>query len=91
MSPEERRRRGTKLCERLTEEVFDIAPTGIGYWADCWEIVGDADAAFMISLLAWERTGSDVDKDSVRTAYNRVLAEWREAVTQFEQQRQGTP
>ena len=86
MTPEERRRRGTKLCERLAEEVFKIAPTGIGHWDDCWEIVGDADTEFMLSLLAWERTGSETDKNLVRTAYDRVLDAWREASRQYERE-----
>ena len=84
MSPEERRRRGTKLCATIAAEVNELAPAGIGSWAECWDIVGDADAAFMLALLKWEGTGSEADKESVRAAYAGALDAWREAVLAWE-------
>ena len=84
MSPEERRRRATKLCETIAAEANELAPTGIGNWPECWEIVGDADAEFMLALVKWEHTGSDADKESVRTAYGRVLDSWRKAAAAWE-------
>ena len=73
-----------KLCERLAGDVASIAPVGIGYWAEAWEIVAAADASFVIALSAWEATGSEVDRAKVRAAFNAVLDAWREAVRQFE-------
>ena len=84
MSPEERRRRGTKLCATIAAEVNELVPAGIGNWPECWNIVGDADAEFMLALLKWESTGSEADKESVRTAYARVLDAWRKAVAAWE-------
>ena len=84
MSPEERRRRGTKLCEELAKDVLEIVPAGIGAWAPAWNIVGDADAEFMLALLTWESTGSEADKEFVRTAYARVLDSWRKAAAAWE-------
>ena len=80
-----------KLCERLAQDVAAIAPVGIGYWAEAWEIVAAADASFVILLSAWEATGSEADRTKVRAAFNAVLDAWREAVRQYEEQRQGTP
>ena len=91
MSPEERRRRGTRLCAKLASDVNELVPAGIGAWDPAWDIVGDADAEFMIALLKWEGTGSEADKESVRTAYATVLDAWRSAAGQFEQQSQRTP
>ena len=91
MSPEERRRRGTLLCAELTKDVFKIAPTGIGHWPDCWGIVGDADVEFMIALTAWEATGLDEQRTTVRATYHTLLEAWREAARQFEEQRQEAP
>lgn len=88
MSPEERRRRGTKLCEQLTRDVFKIVPAGIGHWAGCWDIVSGADAEYMIALTAWEGTGLEEQRIAVRAAYNNLLEAWREAARQYEQQRQ---
>lgn len=84
MSPEERRRRGTKLCAKIAADVKELAPTGIGNWPECWDIVGDADAGFMLALVKWEGTGSEADKESVRMAYARVLDAWRKAVSAWE-------
>ncbi|HUE96838.1 MAG TPA: hypothetical protein VMN39_09270 [Longimicrobiaceae bacterium] len=76
----------TKLCQRLTSEVSAIAPVGLGHWPETWEIVGDADSAFMLALVGWERTGSEADRVKVRDAYNRVLDAWREAARRYEEQ-----
>ena len=84
MSPEERRRRGTKLCARIAAEVQELAPAGIGNWPECWDIVADPDAEFMLQLLRWERSGAESDKESVRTAYAQVLDAWRNAVAAWE-------
>ena len=91
MSPEERRRRGTKLCEHLTRDVFKIVPAEIGRWEECWDIVADADVEFVVALTAWEATGLEEQRITVRATYNALLNVWREAARQFEEQRQGTP
>ena len=88
MTPEERRGRGTELCRVLAEHVADLAHSGIGHWPECWSIVADPDAEFMIALSAWEATGSEADRAKVRAAYDRVLSAWSEAVKVYEQQRQ---
>jgi hypothetical protein len=88
MSPEERRRRGGKLCEKLGIDVAEIVPEGIGQWDECWNIVGDADVAFVVALTAWEATGLDEQRDTVKAAYHSLLEAWREAARQYEQQRQ---
>ena len=84
MSPEERRRRGTKLCEHLSTDVHELVPPGIGHWPECWEIVADFDAEFMLALVKWESTGSGADKESLRTAYARVLDAWRRAAAAWQ-------
>ena len=91
MSPDERRGRGTKLCEQLATDVAKIVPIGIGHWPDCWDIVGDADIEFVISLTAWEATGLEAQRITVRATYNSLLEAWREAARQYEEQKQGTP
>ena len=80
-----------KLCERLARDVAAIAPVGIGYWDQAWDIVARADAEFVAELSAWEATGSESARTKVRAAYHAVLDAWREAVRQYEEQRQGTP
>lgn len=89
MTPEERRRRGTMLCEKLTREVAEIAPPGIGHWDRAWELVSDADASFMLALTRWEATGSDDDKPALREAYFAVLNAWRTATAEFNRHQQG--
>ena len=86
MSPEERRRRGTKLCAKIAADVNELAPAGIGNWPECWDIVGDSDAEFMLALLKWEGTGSETDKELVRTAYAGVLDAWREATRLYDRE-----
>ena len=79
-----RQRQGRELCVRLAEQIALIAVPGIGRWDGAWEIVADADIKFMISLLNWERTGDDDALARVRTAYDRVLDVWHQAVRQYE-------
>lgn len=88
MSPEERRRRGTKLCAKIAADVKELAPTGIGSWPGCWEIVDGADAQFMIALTAWEADPTADTQARTKAAYNAVLDAWREAAHQFEEQGQ---
>ena len=85
MSPEERRVRGTELCQRLTQGVAEIAPPGIGHWARTWEIVGAADAQFMAALFGWESEPTAEALATVTAAYDTALDAWRDAVRQFHQ------
>src|SRR5690606_5793567 len=62
MTPEDRRARGTVLCERLTREVAELVPGGIGAWSPAWTIVAPADAAFMEALTRWEASGDETHK-----------------------------
>ena len=80
-----------KLCERLESDVDAITPMGIGRWDSAWEIAAASDAEFMIALTGWEADPTEGAKTEVRTAYNRVIAAWREAVRIYEAQRLGTP
>ena len=85
MTPEDRRGRGTELCRVLEKHVADIAPSGIGVLDRTWDIVGPADAEFMLALSGWEASGGEADQAKVRAAYNRVLDAWRRASTLYEQ------
>ncbi len=85
MSPEERRGRGTELCERLTQDVAEIAPPGIGHWDRTWEIVGPADAQFMVALSDWESEPTPEALATVTAAYDAVLDAWGDAVRRFHQ------
>ena len=86
MNPDERRRRGTMLCEKLTREVADLVPQAIGRWDRAWKIVADADTAFMLALTRWESTGDDAHKPDLRAAYFNVLDAWRNATTEYQNQ-----
>lgn len=86
MTAEERREGGMRLCGRLCEDVHKLVPEGIGSWAMVWNIVADADSAFMIALTRWEATGSEEDKPPLRAAYFAVLDAWRRAVQEYERE-----
>ena len=72
-----------ELCRRLAHDVADLAPEGIGGWPQAWDIVADADAGFLVALTAWEATGAERERDSVRTAYLAVMDAWKVAVGQY--------
>ena len=84
MTSAERRNRGTKLCGRLMADVAKAVPKGIGTWPPAWEMVGDADAEFMLQLLRWERSGTESDKTALRAAYAAVLEAWRATAAEWE-------
>jgi hypothetical protein len=86
MTTDERREGGARLCRRLTDEVEKLAPEGIGRWPQTWEIVGEADAAFLAALTHWEATGDEAHKPPLREAYYSVLDAWRQAVSEYERQ-----
>jgi len=87
MTPESIRARGTLICQRLTREVASIAPKGIGSWPRAWEITAEPDADFMAALTAWESEPmNDRAKQRVRDAYQDVLAAWRTAVAEYQDQ-----
>lgn len=73
-----------KACERLTADVDEIAPPGIGEWDEVWEMVGSADTAFMIAVDAWQADPTTEGQARVREAYDAVLAAWRDAAQQYE-------
>jgi len=89
MTPEERRRRGTMLCEKLTREVADLVPEGIGRWDRAWEIVGDADTTFVLALTRWETTGDEAHKPPLRDAYFQVCEAWKRAVADYQREGAG--
>ena len=84
LSPEERQERGKKLCKQLARDVASVAPEGIGHWGPAWEIVGDADAEFVLALTYWESAPSSVARKRLREAYRRVMSVWGRAVTKYE-------
>ena len=84
MTTDERRERGTELCRRLSADVDKAVPKDIGAWSPAWEIVGDADAEFMLALTKWESTGTAPDKAALRAAYAEVLNMWRRALAAWE-------
>ena len=61
-----------------------IAPTGIGRWPTTWDIVGEADADFMLALSTWEADPTDEAKERVRSTYAAVLDVWRTAAAEYE-------
>ena len=75
-----------KLCEQLQRDVFKIVPPGMGHWPECWDIVGDHDVEFVVALTAWEATGDDEQRLTVRAAYNALLEAWHEAARLYQQQ-----
>jgi len=82
-TPEERRERGTLLCQRLANDVGSLAPPGLGTWPRTWDLVAGADAAFMIALTAWEAEPSERLRLRVREAYDAVLDAWRQAAAEY--------
>lgn len=83
MTPAEKVRRATLLCQRLAADVAGIVPEGIGHWETAWDIVADADAAFLAALTAWEATGAELERARVRDAYNAVLEAWKVAAREY--------
>jgi hypothetical protein len=83
LTPEERRERGTKLCERLAEDVASIVPKGIGRWDRAWDIVGGPDADFVAELTAWEAEPGTAALERVRGSYRAVLAAWQRAADEY--------
>ena len=72
------------VCERLTEEVAQLAPPGLGDWDGAWEIVDAPSAVFLECLTRWEQTGEQTDQDRCDTAYAVVIDAWRLAASEFE-------
>ena len=60
-----------------------IAPTGIGHWDRCWEVVDAPSVEFMTALSAWEIDPSDVTMQRVSDAYDAVMAAWSVAVAEY--------
>lgn len=86
LTPEERRARGTKLCEVLCGEVASIAPAGIGLWPAAWEMTAPSDAEFLAALTSWESAPGPETLEGVRQAYRSVLDAWRRAAEAYERQ-----
>ena len=78
-----------KLCKQLVTDIANEIPIHVGRWDKTWDIVGPADAEFMIALTVWEATGSEEDRAKVRTAYDSVLDAWMKAALHLEAERQG--
>jgi hypothetical protein len=87
MTPNEIHERSTEICRRLTREVSDLVPVGIGSWAGAWQIVGLADSDFIAALCAWEADpANDRAKQRVRDTYSAVVDAWKEAARGFERE-----
>ena len=87
MTRDELHDRGTRICERLSREVAEVAPDDIGGWERVWDIVAAPDASFMVALDAWEAEPTGDTKVGLKAAYKAVLDAWRRAATEFENQR----
>ena len=83
MTYDQRQARGTILCQRLGDHVAAVAPTGIGHWDRCWEVVDAPSVEFMTALSAWEIEPSDVTMQRVSDAYDTVMAAWHVAVVEY--------
>ena len=75
--------RAGELCKRLTEEVNDLAPDGLGLSKRTWEIVDPASAEFMARLSAWEVDPTSATLSAVRIAYDELLEAWHLAATEY--------
>ncbi|HET9948848.1 MAG TPA: hypothetical protein VFQ22_07995 [Longimicrobiales bacterium] len=89
MTRDERRHRGTLICQRLASEIAAMVPEGIGAWEPAWAIVAEADADFLAALSGWEADPSEASTQRVREAYQGVLDAWRAAAAEFERTRAG--
>ncbi len=83
MSYASRQEKGRLLCQKLAETVAHIAPTGIGRWDRCWQIVDPPSAGFMLALSAWETSPSNDAAMDVSSAYDDVLDAWRQASSEY--------
>lgn len=87
MTIEERAR---EICRRLTRDVADVAPKGIGRWDRAWEIVDGPSASFMLALSTWEADPtSEAAKQAVRDNYRAVVEAWRRAAEEFTREEAG--
>ncbi len=83
MTYNQRQAKGKILCEKLADHVAVIAPTGIGHWDRCWEVVDAPSVEFMTALSACEIDPSDVTMQRVSDAYDAVMAAWSVAVAEY--------
>lgn len=78
------RERATEICRRLTADVAEIAPQGIGRWARAWEVVDAPSVDFWVALMEWESNPSSEDaKDRVRSAYRTLIEAWHQASSEY--------
>lgn len=75
--------KGTRLCQRLAEDVTVSAPAGLGTWNRTWEIVGPDSTEFLVKLTTWEASGDASILPELRAAYDRVLEAWRVAADEY--------
>ena len=72
MTPEERRRRGKRLSEKLKTEVLSLLTCDT-----LQQNLHALDADFMAALMAWEATGAEKDRLRVRDAYIAITEAWK--------------
>ena len=80
---EQRQRKGREVCEKLVQRIGEVAPTGIGFWAEAWMIVDGPSADFMLALSSWEADPTVESMARVTETYERVVRAWRQAGLEF--------
>jgi hypothetical protein len=72
-----------RIARWLAEQVRQVAPPGLGYWPDAWQLVDAPSGAFLDALADWQASGSAADQQRAQTTAAAVLAAWRAAAEQW--------
>ena len=69
----------SRMCELVTRLSSEIAPLVVEHQGrPAFEIVGDADVAFLLSVVAWETSPTESNFVRLLAASMGVIDAWRE-------------
>ena len=72
------------LCRRLTQQIADEVPEGLGRWDGAWSIVAVPSDAFLDRLREWESLDNAETRERVNRAAGDLLAAWRRAAQEWD-------
>lgn len=76
---------GDRLCRRLEAAIAKETPKGVGAHPPAWEVVKAETGALLAELLRIDR--GEGDKETAKRLGLEVLAAWRRAVGEWEQEK----
>ena len=74
----------SRMCELVGRFVAEIAPQGVEHWGcPAFEMVVDADVAFLLSIVAWETSPTESNFVRLHAASMAVIDAWRKVALQY--------